>query len=105
MASDTYALELRGVRDEEPADDSWVIVGRFCETPVWVARASRVLVLASRQNDLWLLSTDRKKFATARRARPHTRRVRYPDYLGTKPNLEGGALRRHDPNGLARRGG
>src|SRR5438874_11945905 len=39
----------------------------------WGAHASRVLVLASRQNKL------SEKFATARRPRPHARRVRSPE--------------------------
>jgi len=50
----------------------------------WVAHASRVLVSASRRNNLFLwaergdeLSTQ-AKFAIARRARQHARCVRYP---------------------------
>jgi hypothetical protein len=49
-----------------------------------VAHASRVLVLASRQNSLPAVIADiahdsAEKFATAGRTRQHARRARYPD--------------------------
>jgi hypothetical protein len=44
----------------------------------WVARASRALVLASRQNNLFFDVEPEEKSAMAKRHRQHARRVRYP---------------------------
>src|SRR6266508_104677 len=57
---------------------------------VWVAHASRVLVSASRRNDLSFDFRPRRrceskgKFAIARRNRQHARRARYPEASGLR---------------------
>jgi len=57
-------------------------------TEFWVAHASRVLVLASRQNDLLLISARgvieiyEESSRSRGRNRQHARRVRYPELCG-----------------------
>src|SRR6266480_947077 len=70
-------------REARVQDRAAVAGGAQGET--WVAHASRVLVSASRRNNLSLSLTPQRrylltgKFAIAGRARQHARRVRYPE--------------------------